>query len=329
VPGRSHAPLRLHTASGTVRPRLPSVPTTTAERKPPAPATFVRDALDERWEKLRQRLRKGLPHQPRKIDEAVRELRTTSRKLLALLATAERIGAGKPARRLARRVDDLAGRLGTLRDLAVQREQSSRLRAPASRRALKRFDERVEGDLRRAARKLRRRLRRADLEAWRHDQRRVSRRLRKRAQADDDAVVRREVVKVVRASFSELRARRRVVDPTRSETLHQMRTSLKSFRYLTKALKPLVPGVSKDALETLHALQTNLGDLHDLEVVSASLAAFAKDEPSQAPEVASVLAELEARHSRMLQSFLKSADVILDHWQRALAAAWRATPRPR
>jgi hypothetical protein len=38
-----------------------------------------------------------------------------------------------------------------------------------------------------------------------------------------------------------------------------------------------------------------------------------------------VLSELEAKHSRMLQSFLKSADAILEHWDEVLSAAPRAS----
>ena len=202
----------------------------------------------------------------------------------------------------------------------------SRLEIPAGRRALARYDGAIERDFRRSARKLRKQLARQEMAALRRDQKRIRRRLRKRHEKGRDTTGSREVVKGVRSSFSELRARRRAVDPTRPATLHRMRVSLKGFRYLMEDLEPLVPGVSKDALEALHALQTNMGDLHDLEVLSSSLVEFAKEEPSHATELAQVLAELEAKHSGMLQSFLKSADVILEHWQRTLAAASTATP---
>lgn len=100
-----------------------------------------------------------------------------------------------------------------------------------------------------------------------------------------------------------------------------MRIALKNFRYLMEALKPLAPGVSKNTLETLHALQTTMGDLHDLEVLSSALAKHAeKGSSERSAKLAPVLAELEAKHSRMLQSFLKSADAILEYWDEALSA---------
>lgn len=282
-------------------------------------AALLSAALDKRWKTLRKRLRKGLPRRQKGIDEAVRRLRTSSRRLLSLLTMVQRIGARKASRRMARRVHDILDRLGRLRDLTVQRELSSRLEVPANRRALDRFGRALDRDFRRSARKVRRQLRREGVSELKRDERRIRRRLGRRHASDRDAGG--EVLKAVRSAFSELTARRRAVDPTRLDTLHGMRVSLKGFRYLMEALKPVIPDVSPDALEALHVLQTNMGDLHDLEVLSSALAEFAKDEPSQAAELASVLAELEAKHSRMLQSFLKSADVILDYWQRTLAAA--------
>ena len=298
-----------------------------ADREAPPAAAFLREALDKRWKTFRKRLRKGLPYRPKRIDEAVHDLRTASRRLLSVLAAVERIGARKAARRLARRVDEILGRLGALRDLTVQRELSSRLEIPTGRRALQRFGRAIEPDFRRSARKARRQLDHEDLAALRRDRRRIRRRLRRHHEKGRDASGEREVMKAIRSSFSELRARRKAVDPTRLETLHRMRVGLKGFRYLMEILKPLVPGASKDALEALHGLQTNMGDLHDLEVLSSSLVEYAKDEPAQAADLAQVLAELEARHSAMVQSFLKSADAILEHWQRTLAAASTAADR--
>jgi CHAD domain-containing protein len=106
------------------------------------------------------------------------------------------------------------------------------------------------------------------------------------------------------------------VDPTELETVHRMRISLKEFRYLVKAAAPLVPGASTQALDTLHDLQTTMGDLHDIEVLSASLAAFAKGDAERTAQLSPVLADLEAQHSGLLRSFLKSTDAVLARWKR-------------
>jgi CHAD domain-containing protein len=198
----------------------------------------------------------------------------------------------------------------------------SRVTARSKRSVVRSFERSVERDFRRLASKARRRLRREDLTALRDDERRIRRRLRPGRQGGDSSAAKRKVLDAIRAAYASLRARRASVDPTRADTVHDMRIALKNFRYLMEALRPLAPGASKNAMETLHALQTTMGDLHDLEVLSSSLAKHAEDATSErSGDLAPVLAELEAKHSRMLQSFLKSADAILEHWDEVLSAS--------
>jgi CHAD domain-containing protein len=98
-------------------------------------------------------------------------------------------------------------------------------------------------------------------------------------------------------------------------TLHRLRVALKNFRYLMEALAPLVPGAGEAALETLHGLQTTLGDLHDIEVLSGALSShLAAGSPSTPAQLSPLLLTLETEHSGMLRSFLKSVDPILDFW---------------
>jgi CHAD domain-containing protein len=114
------------------------------------------------------------------------------------------------------------------------------------------------------------------------------------------------------------------VDPNQVRTLHRTRLALKQFRYLLEAIAPVLPEGSKAALGPLHALQTTMGDLHDVEVLSTALAGHGRKR-SNPQQLAPVLAELEAERSAMLKSFLKTADPILDFWSRALPGT--STPR--
>jgi len=316
-------PLRLKTADGTVRRRLPRVRRRKAASNVPRinPGQFLIDSLDKRWRTFGKRVRKGLPRRGRRsMDEAVHDLRTASRRLLSVLQAVERLGARKSVRRLARRVDRVLARLGRLRDLTVQREMLSRLTAPSRRSVPGGFERAAARDFRRLARKARRRLRGEDLATLNDDKRRILRRLCRCG--EDDSDTRGKVLDAARDAAASLRARRASVDPTRVGTLHEMRIALKSFRYLMEGLKPLAPGVSENALQTLQVLQTTMGDLHDLEVLSSALATCVKKGSSKrAAKLAPVLAELEAKHSKMLQSFLKSADPILEYWDEVLSAA--------
>lgn len=51
------------------------------------------------------------------------------------------------------------------------------------------------------------------------------------------------------------------------EGLHRMRLAFKKYRYSVEVLAPLFPGVTAKTLERLHAFQTSLGNLHDLDVL--------------------------------------------------------------
>ena len=283
---------------------------------------FLQAALTRRWKSFRKRVEKGLPRRGRRqTDEAVHDLRTASRRLLSVLDVVKRVHARKAARRLGRRVGRVLRRLGALRDLSVQREMLPRLASPSGRSILQSFERKIDEDWRSLARKTRRSLRREDLAAMRDDKRTILRRLRRGGAPADDADSRQKVLEGVQAAAASLRARRASLDPTRVETLHAMRIDLKNLRYLLEAFGPLVPGQGKAGLQKLHGLQTTLGDLHDLEVLSSSLARHAKKRSARsAAALAPVLAEIEAKHSAMLQSFLKSADPVLDRWHKVLAA---------
>jgi CHAD domain-containing protein len=291
----------------------PAAPRRARDREAPSAGEFLAKELARRSRTFRKRLRRGLPRRRAGIDEAVHDLRTASRKLLSVLAAAEPWGPRKTVQRVRRRVHDVLDRLGPTRDLTVQRELLARMTIAAPTGALRAFARALDQEFARSVRKVRRRLARVDAEALRDDVRRIKRRLRDTRKPRG---TRRDVVKAVALAFSSLQRRRVAVDPTALETVHRMRISLKEFRYLVRSVAPLVPGVSTPALDTLHDLQTTMGDLHDIEVLSASLAASARGDAQRTAQVSAVLADLEAHHSGLLRSFLKSADAVLARWRR-------------
>jgi len=51
------------------------------------------------------------------------------------------------------------------------------------------------------------------------------------------------------------------------EALHRMRLAFKKYRYSVEVLAPFLSGVTAESLERLHAFQTLLGDIHDLDIL--------------------------------------------------------------
>jgi CHAD domain-containing protein len=222
-------------------------------------------------------------------------------------------------------VEAVLDRSGDLRDVGVELEMLPTVGTAEAEPTLGELRERLREKHEQGARKLHRRLR--GVRGVRGDVRRVLGRAFRRARTS--SAIRRAALQAVRDRFSRLRKARLAVDPARLETIHRMRIELKKFRYLMEALRPVAVGVAPGELESLHRLQTTMGDLHDLEVLSSTIARHvARVEPEAAAPAAAALQALEERHSTMLRSFLEAVDPTLDSWERILSSArrWAGTP---
>jgi CHAD domain-containing protein len=307
-------PLRLRTAEGIRRRTLPRVVSGDGRRPSKNALDLVVEALRARWKTFRKRMKRGLPRRAARedIDEAVHDLRTASRRLLSVLESADAVDGGKAVRRLSRRLSRVLDRLGPVRDLAVEKDTLWRVLRRRSAPGIRSFRRRLDRDYRKSVRRARRDLDREDLRDLREERKRIERRLRA---AGKDS--RERLLEAARASCERLKERRAEVDPNQIRTLHQTRIALKKFRYLLEAIAPVLPEGGESALEPLHALQTTMGDLHDIEVLSAALSRHGKKKENPG-KLAPILAQLEAEHSALLKSFLKTADPILDFWSRTL-----------
>jgi CHAD domain-containing protein len=276
------------------------------------------ESLENRWKRFRRRLREGIPRANRKrIDESVHDLRVSARRFLAVLVAIEPIVGGKASRRLTRRVDRILDRLGPLRDLGVELDMLSKLRPNPSGPAISLLRKRLGREHTQMARKLRRRLRREDGGRLKDDVRRLLKSSCRAKPSLSASAIQRAAFDRSREAHAHLRECRLAVNPTDLDTVHRMRIALKKFRYLMEVLSPLAPNIGEKELESLHKLQTTMGDLHDLEVLSTTIAHHVeKLAPESAARLAPIQGKVEERHSAMLSSFLKAVDPILDPWER-------------
>ena len=302
------------------------LPRPRAVRRPPrvSPRVALVKAVEEGGKRFRRRVRRGIPIVSRKrIDRTVHDLRTSARRLLAALEAAAPFAGAKRSRKLRRRIEAVLDRSGDLRDVSVQMGMLPGVTTPSTEGVLGRLNERLRDAHERGAHRLHRRLRARDARRLRREIRRVV----ERAGAAR-AVSKRALLAPARERFAQLSKSRLAVSPAEVETIHHMRVQLKTFRYLMEVLGPVGAGIGKQELQSLHALQTTMGDLHDVEVLQASLARhIANKEPEAAAEVAPILEGLEVRHSAMLTSFLEAVDPILESWARVLTPRRKAAGR--
>lgn len=314
-------------------PRRPMPRKPAAKRRARGKPLRLLDALTASVEDLaarfRRRVRRGLPIGRTRIDTSVHDLRTSARRVLAALEAVRPFHGRKRSRRLARRVEAVLERSGDLRDLGVQLEMLPTLGIDPGDPAFRELRDRLRDKHEILARKLHRRLRRRGARDLRSDVRRLLKRARRGTASTASAAVRRAARETARDRFSRLRKSRLAVNPAELETIHRMRIELKTFRYLMEALRPVAAGITAAQLESLHGLQTTMGDLHDLEVLSSTIARHvARQAPESAASAAAVLQTLEERHSAMLTSFLEAVDPVLDSWDQILSSgrSWAAGP---
>lgn len=274
----------------------------------PKPRRSIADplvrSLEERWARFRKKLRalrKGI------TVDAVHDERTASRRLLSTLGVVEPVVGRKRVQRIKREVRKVLSALGPLRDVHVELERTRTFgggaRVPQFRSHLHRQASAMEQRAgRRASRVRAGRLRKA----IRRIERRLVRAPRRRS---------RRLLRPIDDAFRAVIHERKRLDPTDVATMHRFRVSLKNFRYAVEALQPLLRGVESRRLDQLRDLQDSLGELHDLEVLSASFRDFILEKnPGRFAGVLPVQKMLLARHHDAAKKAIDSADRILEYW---------------
>ncbi len=261
-------------------------------------------ALDVRWRKLR----KEWDRTRRKYSEdAVHDLRIASRRLLAVLETLLDVGKDSEIQDCRRRVKKLLDGLSPLRDLHVQRSNVSTLahRFPQ----LESFEKSLADKEDRTARKVKKLLKRspklggAVARARRHA----------RKQIDKEAIL-----KVIDRRYRQVLTLASRIDPSNSATIHQMRLAFKKFRYTCEVAQPIIEkDVDSDRLKQFHEFQTMMGNIQDLEVLSARLSKWAHKKERETG-MQPVFGELENEREKRIAIFAGSVDQVRTFWKPGL-----------
>ncbi len=104
------------------------------------------------------------------------------------------------------------------------------------------------------------------------------------------------------------------VDQTDPKSIHKLRVAFKKFRYMVEALQQLLVGVTEKKLKAMHAYQTRLGDIQDIEVLTLSVNGYAKRKKVLAVSFERVQQELARRHTELINTFMNSADELFTFW---------------
>ncbi len=106
------------------------------------------------------------------------------------------------------------------------------------------------------------------------------------------------------------------IDPPQLVSVHHLRVAFKKIRYMVEAIHPCLPDFPEAQLTRMHDYQTQMGTIHDTQVFLETLAEFAEDNHSYEPR--SVRCFYEQSLADKLSDYLKNKDDVLNYW--------RATP---
>lgn len=240
--------------------------------------------------------------------ERVHDLRVAIRRLRGAVRL---FGKGKPVRQAEEELKGFQSALGTLRDLQVQLARLSRLsrKLPAEEAAVVQhvrdtLNTTRSSSLEAAREALNRWAKRgpralAQLEGLRPKGKLGGHRVRKRL--------------VRQLEDLEERAQAALEDPG-PVPMHQLRISVKRFRYALEFLEPAMPAETAEIRAEMVPLQTALGELHDLDVQIALVDQHAS--PEAMPAAADLLRRLRGERERLGADLL----AVLIHWEEEASA---------
>ena len=117
-------------------------------------------------------------------------------------------------------------------------------------------------------------------------------------------------------SFTRALDLRTRVSPSDTRTIHRVRVAFKKFRYTVEVLQPFLGGVDKPFLKSMNAYQLKMGDIQDIEVLTASVNAFTLLRGQSSPESFIPLHQhLARRRMELIKQYLAAADDITKFWK--------------
>jgi CHAD domain-containing protein len=258
-------------------------------------------ALDVRWRKLQKEWDRT---REKYSEDSVHDLRVASRRLIAVLEILLEIHKQSDVEDCRKRVKKLLDGLSPLRDLHVQRATVSQMvnRFPQ----LKNFEKNLtdkEGRTAKKVQKLLKRVLKIDKLILR------TRRHAKKGIENDD------ILKVIDRRYRKVLSIAARVDPANTDTIHSLRLAFKKFRYTCEVAHSIIRTVvPAERLEEFHAFQTMMGDIQDIEVLSARLGKWTEKHRKET-DMEPVFEQLRADREGKIVMFVASVGQVHTFWQ--------------
>lgn len=267
---------------------------------------FLLDALDERWKNYRAELKRC---RTEFSNEAVHDLRSSARRMLAFIQVMNAISPRPHMQKLNRAFKDQLDDFDQLRDTQVILADVSETLQELPQ--LQEFELHLQAVEKGLLKTLRKKLKVIDL----FD---VSKRIRRmhaslKTGADDKLIL--PILQAVDDAFLLTRQRQNWINPAAATTIHRVRLSFKTFRYMVEIVHPLVNDFPSENLKRMHEYQSLMGEIQDVEVIMQALADAPVSLTTFDPEP--VRRYYERCHAEAISAYLAVTDQLDTFWRPA------------
>ncbi|MFZ5911678.1 MAG: CHAD domain-containing protein [Chloroflexota bacterium] len=143
----------------------------------------------------------------------------------------------------------------------------------------------------------------------------------------DAEALRQTLLQSVDEAYGAVLRRYSKVDASQPATIHRLRVAFKKLRYMLEIIQPLIPEIPARNFKDMHAYQTAMGDIQDMEVLLAALSDFAKRRASYDPGPARRY--FQRCHARALYTYLDGMQQVHIFWRPTPEAPFPWTVSPR
>ncbi len=266
------------------------------------------EALDQRWKNYRAELKRC---RSEFSNEAVHDLRAGARRMLALIWLVNSISPRPRLQKLNRAFKDQLDEFDDLRDTQVVLAEISETMGELPQ--LQAFQDYLQGVEKRLLKTLRKRLKVIDLFDVSKRIRRMRESLKAESDSNGDLVL--QTLQVVDDAFLIIKRRQNWINPAQANTIHRVRVTFKTFRYMVEILHPLLHDFPSENLKRMNDYQSLMGEIQDVEVIMQALADAPLYASSFDPEP--VRRYYERCHAEAISAYMESMDQLDTFWRPA------------
>lgn len=264
------------------------------------------EALEQRWQKYRVELQRC---RAEFSNEAVHDLRTTARRMLAFIQLLNSVSPRPRLEKLNHAFRDQVEEFDDLRDTQVVLAELSEVLQELPQ--LQMFKDYLQGVETSLLKTLRKKLKVIDL----FDVSKRIRRMRESLKRESDSELEVQILRAIDDVFLITKQRQHWINPAQANTIHRVRIPFKMFRYMVETVHPLLLNFPIENLKCMHDYQALMGEIQDLEVVMQAFADAPLTASSFDPEP--VRCYYEGRHAEAIAAYMKCMHQLDTFWRPA------------